>query len=278
MMATGIGGTVRAARERRGWSREELAVRSGLSWAAITQIESGRRCDVRISSLSALAGALDVGMDFLVEGPGASPSALLDHRALLFESDAQFLDGTVDFAKQGVERSEPVLVVTTRPRIAQMREALGDAADGIVLADSSDWYHSPAGALAAYQAFVGEVVASGAPWVRIVGEPVWPKRAPRQTEAWIRYESLINLCMAQSAVTLICPYDRRDAPAAVLAAAEQTHPELLHDGCAQRSTTYRTPEMFLLESPGWATQPVLPIALTHASGFHRGDTQQQGVR
>jgi hypothetical protein len=84
--------------------------------------------------------------------------------------------------------------------------------------------------------------------VRIVGEPVWPKRGGKETQAWIRYESLINLSMAQWAVTLVCPYDRHNVSDDILGAAERTHPEVLHDGCTRPSSTYRMPEMLLLES------------------------------
>ena len=61
---------LRAARARAGWSRETLAHHSGVSWSAIAQIESGRRRDVRLSSLSALADALGVSVDelFRLEG------------------------------------------------------------------------------------------------------------------------------------------------------------------------------------------------------------------
>jgi len=61
-----VAAAVRAARLRRGWSRETLAHESGLSFAAITQIETGRRTELRVSSLVALADALGVSVDYLV--------------------------------------------------------------------------------------------------------------------------------------------------------------------------------------------------------------------
>lgn len=61
-----IGERIRRLRERRGWSREALAYHSGRSWAAIEQIETGRRRDPRISTLMALAGALDVKVEDLL--------------------------------------------------------------------------------------------------------------------------------------------------------------------------------------------------------------------
>jgi DNA-binding XRE family transcriptional regulator len=62
---------LRRAREGRGWSREDLAHHSGVSYAAIAQIETGRRTDVRLRSLVALADALGVTVDALL---GRGPS------------------------------------------------------------------------------------------------------------------------------------------------------------------------------------------------------------
>lgn len=57
MEASRVGAALRLARVRVGWSREALAYHSGMSGAAIAQIESGRRQDIRLSTLAALAGA-----------------------------------------------------------------------------------------------------------------------------------------------------------------------------------------------------------------------------
>ena len=63
----GIGARLKAARRRLGWSREELAFRAKLSWPAVAQIESGRREHPRPATLSALADALGVTIDYLVD-------------------------------------------------------------------------------------------------------------------------------------------------------------------------------------------------------------------
>jgi DNA-binding Xre family transcriptional regulator len=64
-----IAATLRSIRERRGWSREDLALQSGVSAAAIAQLETGRRVDVRLRSLVALADALGVSLDELAGRP-----------------------------------------------------------------------------------------------------------------------------------------------------------------------------------------------------------------
>src|ERR687891_690171 len=87
-----IGARLRAARTRLGWTRETLAVHSGLSWSAIAQIESGRRRNVRPDTLAALATALGVTIDYLVNG-GASSTVMFRHQALLYGADEEFVAG-----------------------------------------------------------------------------------------------------------------------------------------------------------------------------------------
>ena len=115
---TGIGTRLRAARERLGWSREALAVHSELSWSAIAQVESGRRRNLRPRTLSALAGALGVSIDYLVNGAPSSP-AMLEHRVLVYETDQEFVETVGPFLSEGIERSEALLAVTTSGRIQQ---------------------------------------------------------------------------------------------------------------------------------------------------------------
>src|SRR3954451_8074943 len=61
----GIGDRLAGARRRLAWAREELAFKAGISWSAIPQIKSGRRPHPRPATLSALASALGVTIDYL---------------------------------------------------------------------------------------------------------------------------------------------------------------------------------------------------------------------
>src|SRR2546423_4170916 len=114
--APGIGPRLRAARERRGWSREALAFHSGLSWSAISQVESGRRTNARPQTLSALSEALGVTIDYLV-GRGPPRSPMLEHQALLYGTDEELLKTLVPFVSEGIKRGAPVLVVTTSANV-----------------------------------------------------------------------------------------------------------------------------------------------------------------
>ncbi len=245
MASSRIGETLRAARTRLGWSREALAYHSGVSWAAIAQIESGRRRDARLSSLTALAAALSVSVDYLI-GAGAIRAPLLGHLVLAYGSDDEFLATIVPFLSQGIERSEPVLAVTTPAHIELLRNSLGASAGHIVFANSAGWLTSPNAALDRFRAFVTQQLDAGSPWVRILGEPIWAGRSDAEIVAWTRFESLFNLAFASAPVTALCPYDARTLPAAIVADAHRTHPVIAHGVDATENPDYRQAEEFLL--------------------------------
>ena len=240
-----ISTTLRAAREHLGWSRETLAFHSGVSWSAIAQIESGRRKDVRLSSLTALADALGVSVDYLV-GTAATAPHLLEHRVLPYGSDEEFLATAVPLFAVGLERSDGMLAVTTQAKIGLLRSALENRADHVEFADSADWYRSPDAALNGYRSFVNERLGTGAAWIRIVGEPVWAGRSDGEIAAWTRYESFLNLAFASSPTTIVCPYDTRSLPDEVVADARRTHPTVATADDVTESPAYRGPENFLI--------------------------------
>jgi transcriptional regulator with XRE-family HTH domain len=246
-LAASIGASVRAARERLGWSREALAYHSGVSWPAIAQIETGRRTDLRLSSLSGLAHALGVSIDHLVGDPSRPVAPMLQHQALVYRSDEEFLSAVIPFLSGGIERSETALLVASQANLKLVRDALGGHAQPVEYADASSWYTSPLEALRRYRAYLDERIAAGATWVRIVGEPGWAGRSNAEIQAWTRYESIVNLSFAPAPATIICPYDARALPPSIVADAHRTHPNLAHAEGADASRDYLHPEEFLLD-------------------------------
>jgi len=229
-----------------GWTREALAFHSGVSWAAIAQIESGRRKDVRLSSLVALADALRVSVDHLVGSQTTVSPAPFSHSALIFESDEELVGGAIPFVTEGIARSECVMVITAERQATVLRDALGDAARTVEFKDASEWYRSPSTALNAYRALLNEQLERGAHWIRIVGEAMWAGQSTAEAEAWMRYESMVNLAFASAPATIMCLYDARSAATSLLADACRTHPELVHALERDPSADYQSPEEFLL--------------------------------
>ena len=242
---TGLGHRLRSARTRLQWTREELAVRAGVSWSAIAQIESGRRRNVRPDTLAALARVLHLTIDYMVHGSSLT-TVMLEHRALLYGSDEEFVDFVGPHLAEGLERSEPTLLVTSDANVALVRRLLGARSRRVRVIRAEEVYRDPDGALAEYQRFIQRQLRGGAPWVRIVGEPIWADRSAAQTARWCRYESLLNLAFAALPVTIICPYDERTLAPSILRHAGATHPETIARGSTAVSADYVTPGAFVL--------------------------------
>jgi transcriptional regulator with XRE-family HTH domain len=243
---TGIGARVSAARERLGWSREALAFHSGISWSGIAQVESGRRRNLRLATLSALAETLGVTIDYLVAGaPATAP--LLQHQALVYASDEELVTTAGSFLAGGVERSEAVLAVMTSPNLGFLREHMGREEGRIDFVDSENLYASPSAALDGYKAVISAKLEGGAPWVRIVGEAFWVGASDADVRLWTRYESLVNLVLAAWPVSFICTYDARSRNPDVMRQACLTHPQTIGPEGIAASLDYTDPGEFALD-------------------------------
>jgi transcriptional regulator with XRE-family HTH domain len=239
-----IGSRVRAARERRGWSREALAFHSGISWSAIAQVESGRRTNVRPSTLAALSRTLGVSIDYLVDGSQAPP--MLEHSAFLYRTDDQFQTTMGSFLADGVERSEAIIAVTTLANIELLREHLGKDARNVEFVDSRPFLTTPTAALEAFATFAQASLGRGANWVRVLGEPRWSERSETDVRLWTRFESLFNLVFASSPMTVVCPYNERSVAPEILTEALLTHPHTIGPQGTQSSPDYDDPRQFTL--------------------------------
>lgn len=244
--SSSIGARLRAARERLGWTREALAVHSGLSWSAIAQIESGRRTNVRPTTLAALAEALGVTIDYLVKG-NLVPTPMLEHWAYFYSDDDHFKETMGSFLADGVGRSEAVLAVTTAGNIELLREHLGKDARGVEFVESTDWLTTPAAALESYGSFSDRKVRAGAPWVRVVAEPLWTTRSEPEVGLWTRFESLVNVLFSSSPVTFVCPYDERSVASEIVDDAHLTHPGIVDHTGVSKCAHYTGPGRLALD-------------------------------
>jgi transcriptional regulator with XRE-family HTH domain len=240
---TRLAAAVRAARERRGWTRERLAHESGLSFAGIAQIESGRRAEIRVSSLVALAEALGVSVDYLVRDEVAAP--MLEHRAYVYDSTDHLAQLVQPALASGLAAGHSILVVAPKPVVGAVKKALGSDARRITSAVSADWYTTPWETTARYGAFVRDARTAGADWVDIFGEPVWSGRSRAQAAAWTRYESLLNLVFAPWPASVGCLYDARAVPRRVRADLHCTHPEVVTAEGSIASASFEPPEQFV---------------------------------
>jgi transcriptional regulator with XRE-family HTH domain len=239
---------LRTLRERRGWTRETLAHRAGVSWAAIAQIEGGRRTDPRLSTVTALADALGVTVGQLSRRswPPDRVEETLRHQLLLYATDDEFVEATLPFLVVGLEKGDAVLAVTGRSRIRRLRRSLGVDARRVTFRESTAWYTSARSAIDSYRSFVGHELGQGRPWVRVIGEPVWAERSSSEVRAWTRYEAMLNLSLAGTPLTIMCPYDTRAVSASIVADARRTHPQVMSETGPVASEHFHDPVSFLL--------------------------------
>jgi AcrR family transcriptional regulator len=147
----------------------------------------------------------------------------MNHEALLYSSEDDFAAVLVPFLREAVERGEPAIVSTSPARIELLRGELGAEAEAVSFWESSDSYRRPGIALAAWQAAIEQSARGGASGVRVVGEIEFGSDEST-IGRWTRYESLLNRVFADRRVWIVCPYDTRSLPEAIIADAQRTHP------------------------------------------------------
>jgi hypothetical protein len=165
---------------------------------------------------------------------------------LIYGDDEEFLASAAPFLAEGVDRSEAVLAVTSDANLNLLREELGPMGEGVEFVDSETWYTAPTSTLESYRKFCTSKLEAGAPWVRIVGEPVWGRRPKAEVRLWTRYESLLNLVFASWPVTFMCPYDERSVRPEIVTRACLTHPHTITKGRVRKSSHYEDPSGFAL--------------------------------
>ena len=74
-----LGKWIREERDRRGWSQNELARLAGLSPAAVSQIETGRRPRPNQDSINRIADAFEMEVAAMYRAAYADPVETLEH-------------------------------------------------------------------------------------------------------------------------------------------------------------------------------------------------------
>jgi hypothetical protein len=208
-------------------------------------VESGRRINVRPSTLAALSRPLGVSIDYLVDG-SRPPPPMLEHSAFLYRTDEQFQTTMGSFLAEGIERSEAIIAVTSPPNIELLREHLGKDARSVEFVDSRPFLSTPTAVLEAFTTFASVNLGRGAAWVRVLGEPRWAERSETDVRLWTRFESLFNLVFAGSPMTVTCPYDERLVAPEIVSEALVTHPCTIGVGGLSDSHDYADPRSFAL--------------------------------
>jgi MEDS: MEthanogen/methylotroph, DcmR Sensory domain len=167
------------------------------------------------------------------------------HRACIYGSDRQFLDMALPFLEEGLSLGDPVLAVTTPANLELVNTALGARGADVDYAESAFFGRRPAQRVAAFHRYWKRHArgSEGTP-VRILAEPVWAGRSSREIAAWTRMEAGLNVALAATTLSMICPYDTRIVPSAILAGAQHTHPAQVNGPHTRSCPDYADPADF----------------------------------
>ncbi len=197
----------------------------------------------------------------------------LAHHAFVYESAEQFVATMAPFAREGVENGETVFAATTAANIAALREELGDLAERVEMQDTTEWQTRPYERLQAFNQMVAKLPPGEA--LRALGEPVW-EGSDAVKRQWARYESIVNLALADAPMRFVCLYDGSALPDPILDYALQTHPEQVNGDASVPNHGFVAPGSFL---PGPSAAPDLDaIELPLEGSAFRRVLSEQGLQ
>ncbi|MEO3786418.1 sensor histidine kinase [Actinocorallia sp. B10E7] len=183
----------------------------------------------------------------------------LTHVALAYEDDEEFLESAFPFLNDGLEADDTVLAVTCEHKTSLLRERFGAQ---VRYVDRASFYEHPARVVSRVLHQM-ETAAEHGRRVRLLCEPEWSGRTAWETMEWLRLEALVNVALARTAGSVMCPY-HRGLPEPVLDGARRTHPQLAQGGHSRDNPSYLDPAAFsamcdlpLTPSPSHAAE--LPV-------------------
>jgi anti-sigma regulatory factor (Ser/Thr protein kinase) len=208
-------------------------------------------------------------------------SPQLEHAAVFYRGADEYLDAVLGFVAGGLERADPVFVAVPGPKVGLLREHLGGQAGRVSFADMTEMGANPAWIIPRVAAFAD---AHRGRAIRYVGEPVWETRTAAELCEATRHEALLNLAFADTAASMLCPYDRDRLAPGVIADAGRTHPVLITGGRSRPSRSYPGAGLFpagcdepLPSPPGRAAALTYRDGLAHVRAFASARARRAGL-
>ncbi len=172
-----------------------------------------------------------------VESPG------LVHDAFVYSSEQEFLAGALPFLEEGIDLREPILAAPTHANGELLRARLGRRAKAVDWAESQE-AHRTVERLGILLQFINREQKRGAIRIRVFGEPCWPSGGGPGVAEWKRYESFLNVALADYPVWLVCPYDANRLSQDIVEDALLTHPAIGYGAGRTPSPGYLEPSEF----------------------------------
>jgi anti-sigma regulatory factor (Ser/Thr protein kinase) len=161
------------------------------------------------------------------------------HPAFLYGGTDQYLAGCLSFIHEGLDAGDPVAVAVPTTNLGLLRDALGGAAERVVMSDMTVAGRNPGRIIpGVLRAFADQHPLRR---VRIIGEPIWAQRSEDEYPACAEHEALINVAFEGRPVTILCPYNTRELDRAWVHDAHRTHPVLWSQDGYRPTPHYRDP-------------------------------------
>lgn len=173
------------------------------------------------------------------------------HPAVFYRSPAEYLICIRNFVEEGLGKGEAALIAVPGRQGALVRRSLAGSPGPVQFVDMAELGRNPGRIIPAVTEFLAE--QDGRP-ARFVGEPIWPGRTVAEVGEATRYESLINLALADYPLSVLCPYNLEGLAADIQSDVWRTHPEVILDGESHQSSDFVDSAFFLAEAR-WALPP-----------------------
>lgn len=170
-----------------------------------------------------------------------APYGLLEHAALLYRDERDYLDAAVAFIEGGLNRGESVLVAVPTINLELLRVALGRRAPRVEMHDMTVIGGNPG-------RIIGDLLLDFAARhseasTRTLAEPTWFGRDPIEYPACAQHEALINVACAGLRATIACAYHVAKLDGHMISDAARTHPVLWTGAATWPSPHYTDPEV-----------------------------------
>lgn len=182
----------------------------------------------------------------------------LEHDALLYDSDDAYAATVIPFLRSGIAAGAGTVVATNARNRELVADELGSEKDGVVFVPAEAVYASPATAVRAYADIISRFTAEGRTWIRAIGEVSYPAEPDA---AWFRYEPVAHTVFSDAPLHVLCPYDVRALPPALIDHARRSHPHLADAGSRRANPRFQAPEQLLRSWPVPLRLPTEPPEL-----------------
>jgi anti-sigma regulatory factor (Ser/Thr protein kinase) len=164
-------------------------------------------------------------------------------------SDEELIAAALPFLDAGLSAGDLVALSCPPDRAELLRRELGAGASRLVDEPRVSMLDiRPPDVLTATRALLTRAATGGSGRLRIVGEPFFGPD-PRTWRERQRYESAVNVLLADAPVDALCVYDRRVLPGEVVDSASHTHPAVVVDGVQQDNPWFQEPASYLTRLP-----------------------------